>query len=56
MEGPEEDDKLKITGNTVIAIQVIGEEDKSVHPRVCWHCHKQVCIVLICYFKRILFM
>ncbi|OWM85926.1 hypothetical protein CDL15_Pgr012176 [Punica granatum] len=46
-EGLEEDDKPQISGNAVIAIQVIGgEEDESVHPRVCWHCHKQEILVV----------
>lgn len=41
-EGPDEDDKPQITGKIVIAIKIEGEGE-SVHPRVCWHCHKQVC-------------
>ena len=40
-EGPDEEDKPQITGKIVIAIQIVGEGE-SVHPRVCWHCHKQV--------------
>ncbi|KAK4752650.1 hypothetical protein SAY87_021448 [Trapa incisa] len=46
VEGLEEDDKLHIIGKTVISIQVTGEEDNSVHPRICWHCHKQEIIVV----------
>lgn len=40
-EGPDEEDKPQITGKIVIAIQ-IEVEGESVHPRVCWHPHKQV--------------
>ncbi|XP_073309319.1 enhancer of mRNA-decapping protein 4-like isoform X1 [Primulina huaijiensis] len=39
-EGPDEEDKQQITGRIVTAIQITGEGE-SVHPRVCWHCHKQ---------------
>ncbi|KAI4389715.1 hypothetical protein MLD38_001913 [Melastoma candidum] len=42
-EGPEEE-KQQIRGDTVIVIQLIGEV--SVHPRVCWHCHKQEVLVI----------
>lgn len=44
-EGPDEEDKPQITGKIVIAIQIIGEGE-SVHPRVCWHCHKQEVLVV----------
>ncbi|KAI3703761.1 hypothetical protein L1987_73956 [Smallanthus sonchifolius] len=44
-EGTDEDDKPQITGKIVIAIQIVGEEE-SVHPRVCWHCHKQEVLVV----------
>ncbi|GAB2279786.1 hypothetical protein Dimus_014425 [Dionaea muscipula] len=44
-EGPDEEDKPQILGNIVIAIHIIGEE-RSVHPRVCWHCHKQEILVV----------
>jgi enhancer of mRNA-decapping protein 4 len=40
-EGPDEEEKPQITGKTVVAIQFTGE-DGATHPRVCWHCHKQV--------------
>lgn len=40
-EGPDDEDKLQITANIVIAIQIVGEE-KVEHPQICWHCHKQV--------------
>lgn len=40
-EGSEGDDQPQITGNIVLALQILGEEDTK-HPRVCWHCHKQV--------------
>ncbi|XP_041026874.1 enhancer of mRNA-decapping protein 4-like [Juglans microcarpa x Juglans regia] len=39
-EGSDEEDKPQITGKIVIAIHIeVGGE--SVHPRVCWHPHKQ---------------
>ncbi|CAI9755055.1 unnamed protein product [Fraxinus pennsylvanica] len=44
-EDPDEEDKPQITGNIVIAIQITGEWE-SVHPRVCWHCHKQEVLVV----------
>ncbi|XP_022886515.1 enhancer of mRNA-decapping protein 4-like isoform X1 [Olea europaea var. sylvestris] len=44
-EGPDEEDKPQITGNVAIAIQITGEWE-SVHPRVCWHCHKQEVLVV----------
>ncbi|XP_043688476.1 enhancer of mRNA-decapping protein 4-like isoform X2 [Telopea speciosissima] len=44
-EGPDEEDKPQITGKIVIAIQIIGEGD-SIHPRVCWHSHKQEILVV----------
>ncbi|KAG2678319.1 hypothetical protein I3760_12G138500 [Carya illinoinensis] len=44
-EGPDEEDKPQITGNAIVAIQIIGEEGAS-HPRVCWHCHKQEILVV----------
>ncbi|XP_059646155.1 enhancer of mRNA-decapping protein 4-like, partial [Cornus florida] len=44
-EGPDEEDKPQITGKIVIAIQIAGEGE-SVHPRVCWHCHKQEVLVV----------
>ena len=40
-EGPGEEDKSQISGVVVLAIHFNGEEG-SIHPRVCWHCHKQV--------------
>lgn len=46
-EGSDEEDKPQITGKIVIAIQITGEGD-SVHPRVCWHRHKQVNLSLVC--------
>jgi enhancer of mRNA-decapping protein 4 len=39
-EGSDEEEKPQITGKIVLAIQIEGE-GKSVHPRVCWHPHKQ---------------
>ncbi|KAD4178815.1 hypothetical protein E3N88_27406 [Mikania micrantha] len=44
-EGTDEDDKPQITGSIVIAVQIVGEEE-FVHPRVCWHCHKQEVLVV----------
>ncbi|KAL6999061.1 hypothetical protein U1Q18_000228 [Sarracenia purpurea var. burkii] len=51
-EGSDEEDKPQIMGKIVIAIKIIGEEE-SVHPRVCWHCHKQE-ILVVGIGKRIL--
>ncbi|XP_055824129.1 enhancer of mRNA-decapping protein 4-like [Solanum dulcamara] len=51
-EGPDEEEKPQITGNIVIAIHIVGEGE-SVHPRVCWHCHKQE-ILVVGIGKRIL--
>jgi hypothetical protein len=45
-EGSDEEEKPQITGKIVLAIQIEGE-GKSVHPRVCWHPHKQV--IMNCY-------
>ncbi|KAI3675738.1 hypothetical protein L1987_85330 [Smallanthus sonchifolius] len=44
IEVPDEDDKPQITGKIVIAVQILGGE--PVHPRVCWHCHKQEVLVV----------
>ncbi|KAI3456759.1 hypothetical protein Pfo_013422 [Paulownia fortunei] len=44
-EGPDEEDKPQISGRILIAIQITGEGE-SVHPRVCWHCHKQEVLVV----------
>ncbi|KAL7584603.1 enhancer of mRNA-decapping protein 4 [Lactuca sativa] len=44
-EGTDEEDKPQITGKIVVAIQIVGEGE-SVHPRVCWHCHKQEVLVV----------
>ncbi|KAL3643287.1 hypothetical protein CASFOL_014102 [Castilleja foliolosa] len=44
-EGPDEEDKPQITGRIVSAIHVTGEGE-TVHPRVCWHCHKQEVLVV----------
>lgn len=51
-EGPDEDDKPQITGKVILAIQIIGESE-SVHPRVCWHPHKQE-ILIVAIGNRIL--
>lgn len=44
-EGTDEEDKPQITGKIVVAIQITGEGE-SIHPRVCWHCHKQEVLVV----------
>ncbi|KAH6786231.1 Transducin/WD40 repeat-like superfamily protein [Perilla frutescens var. hirtella] len=44
-EGPDEEDKPQITGKIIIALQITGEGE-SLHPRVCWHCHKQEVLVV----------
>ncbi|OVA12336.1 WD40 repeat [Macleaya cordata] len=44
-EGLDGEDKPQITGKIVIAIQIVGE-DESVHPRVCWHSHKQEFLIV----------
>ncbi|KAL6547037.1 hypothetical protein OROMI_022758 [Orobanche minor] len=44
-EGPDDEDKPQIGGRIVIAIQVTGQGE-SIHPRVCWHCHKQEVLVV----------
>ncbi|XP_057765385.1 enhancer of mRNA-decapping protein 4-like [Salvia miltiorrhiza] len=44
-EGSDEEDKPQITGKIVIALQITGEGE-SLHPRVCWHCHKQEVLVV----------
>lgn len=51
-EGPDEDDKPQITGKVILAIQILGESE-SVHPRVCWHPHKQE-ILIVAIGNRIL--
>lgn len=38
-------DGQDITGTVVIAIQIVGDGE-YVHPRVCWHCHKQEVLVV----------
>ncbi|KAL5737244.1 hypothetical protein ACOSP7_030005 [Xanthoceras sorbifolium] len=48
-EGPDEEDKLQIKGNVVVAIQFLGGregEGDYVHPRLCWHCNKQDVLVV----------
>lgn len=49
-EGPDEEGTPQITGKIVIAIQIVGEGEAS-HPRICWHCHKQVMLISLikCY-------
>ncbi|KAL8205746.1 hypothetical protein R6Q57_009297 [Mikania cordata] len=45
LEAPDEDDKQQITGKIVTAVQILGGGE-PVHPRVCWHCHKQEVLVV----------
>ena len=45
-EGPDEEEKPQILGKIVVAIQILGEGE-SLHPRVCWHPHKQVIILFL---------
>ncbi|XP_058749478.1 enhancer of mRNA-decapping protein 4-like [Vicia villosa] len=51
-EGPDEEDKPQITGRVILAIQILVESE-SVHPRVCWHPHKQE-ILIVAIGNRIL--
>ncbi|GLU23980.1 hypothetical protein SLE2022_399540 [Rubroshorea leprosula] len=44
-EGPDEVDESRISGKIVIAVQILGDEE-YVHPRVCWHKHKQEVLVV----------
>ncbi|EOY11894.1 Transducin/WD40 repeat-like superfamily protein, putative isoform 1 [Theobroma cacao] len=43
-EDPVEEDKPQITGKIVIGVQILGDEE-YVHPRICWHRHKQEVLV-----------
>ncbi|XP_022716655.1 enhancer of mRNA-decapping protein 4-like isoform X2 [Durio zibethinus] len=43
-EGPDEKETPQITGKIVTAVQILGNEE-YVHPRVCWHRHKQEVLV-----------
>ncbi|KAM1998432.1 hypothetical protein ACFX1R_006817 [Malus domestica] len=51
-EGPDEEGTPQITGKVVIAIHIVGEGE-AVHPRVCWHCHKQE-VLVVGFGKRVL--
>nr|GEX16600.1 hypothetical protein [Tanacetum cinerariifolium] len=44
-EGPDDDDTPQIIGNIVIAVEIVGAGE-FVHPRICWHCHKQEVLVV----------
>lgn len=46
-EGPDEESKPQIAGKVVISLHMEGGEGEIVHPRVCWHCHKQAIIFLM---------
>ncbi|XP_030546415.1 enhancer of mRNA-decapping protein 4-like [Rhodamnia argentea] len=51
-EGADEEEKAQISGKIVIAVQIVGEEE-PVHPRLCWHPHKQE-ILMVAIGNRIL--
>ncbi|XP_048236001.1 enhancer of mRNA-decapping protein 4 isoform X2 [Ricinus communis] len=51
-EGPDEEEKPQIFERIVLALQIIAEGE-SVHPRVCWHPHKQE-ILIVAIRNRIL--
>ncbi|XP_022723655.1 enhancer of mRNA-decapping protein 4-like isoform X4 [Durio zibethinus] len=51
-EGPDDEDKPQIFGKVVLAIQIVGQEE-LIHPRVCWHPHKQE-ILMVAIGNRIL--
>ncbi|XP_074292968.1 enhancer of mRNA-decapping protein 4-like [Silene latifolia] len=44
-EGPDDEGKPQIYGHVVLAIHITSDNE-SVHPRVCWHCHKQEILVV----------
>lgn len=44
-EGSDEEDKPQISGKVVVSVQISGEVE-IVHPRVCWHKHKQEVLVV----------
>lgn len=41
VEGKDEEDKPQISEKIVLAIKIVGPAI-PVHPRLCWHPHKQV--------------
>ncbi|CAH8301668.1 unnamed protein product [Eruca vesicaria subsp. sativa] len=45
-EGSEGDDDPQITGKIALALQILGHEEDTKHPRVCWHSHKQEILVV----------
>ncbi|XP_038712127.1 enhancer of mRNA-decapping protein 4-like [Tripterygium wilfordii] len=51
-EGPDVEDKPQILGTAALALKIIVEGE-SVHPRVCWHPHKQE-ILMVAMGNRIL--
>ncbi|KAJ0017988.1 hypothetical protein Pint_09643 [Pistacia integerrima] len=51
-EGPDEEEKPQILGKIVVAIQILADGE-SLHPRVCWHPHKQE-ILMVAIGNRIL--
>ncbi|XP_044462696.1 enhancer of mRNA-decapping protein 4-like isoform X2 [Mangifera indica] len=51
-EGPDEEEKPQILGKIVVAVQILADGE-SLHPRVCWHPHKQE-ILMVAIGNRIL--
>lgn len=45
VESPGEDNKMQITEEVLLAIQLTGDWE-SAHPRVCWHSHSQDILVV----------
>ncbi|GLJ08252.1 hypothetical protein SUGI_0084840 [Cryptomeria japonica] len=45
VEGFGDDEKIQITEQTLLAIQIAGDWE-SVHPRLCWHSHQQDVLVV----------
>lgn len=45
VEGPDEDEKLQITDQILLAMQFNGDWE-SVHPRICWLCQTQDVLVV----------
>lgn len=54
MRGPDEEEKSQIFERIVLALQIITEGE-SVHPRVCWHPHKQVIVDCVIHVVNKLF-
>lgn len=55
-EGPDDEDKPpQIFGKVIVAIQIVGQEE-PIHPRVCWHPHKQVINEFVIYVITYVFL